>query len=97
MNSSTQRATKQLLSKLHNNYMGIEKMRLLTCESICWIGLHADIENHYQNCSTCLEFQQIQPKERLIYCEVPGRLRRVGWYRCVLLILQNLHLYFRLS
>ena len=48
-------------------------MRLLACESIYWIGINADIECYSENCPTCLIFQQMQSKERLIHHNVPGR------------------------
>ena len=54
----------QVLDQLHTNYMGIEKTKLLTCKSIYWVDLIADIKKHINNCATCLEFQQTQPKEK---------------------------------
>ena len=44
--------------------MGIKKTRLLAFKSIYWISTNAEIKAHV-NDSTCLEFQQAQPKERL--------------------------------
>ena len=31
--------------RMHSNHMGIEKMRLLTCESGYWINMNSYIEN----------------------------------------------------
>ena len=53
--------------------MGIEETRLLACKSIYWIGINADIETHIKNFSTCLEFQHMQSKGKLIHCKIPGR------------------------
>ena len=39
MNSNTQRATKQVMSQLHNNHIGGEKVRLLAHESMYWTGI----------------------------------------------------------
>ena len=67
----------QALKQLHINYMGIEKTKLLACESVYWIVTNADIENHIKNCSTCLDFQQSQPEEKPIHHDIPGKPREV--------------------
>ena len=36
---------KQILHQLQSNYMGIEKIRLLVCESVYWLNMNTDIEN----------------------------------------------------
>ena len=54
----------QVLIQLHINHMGIEKTKLLACESVYWSSINADIENYIKHCATCLEFQQTQPKEK---------------------------------
>ena len=51
-----------LEEKLHNNHMGIEKARLLVCESINCIYMNSGIENTIKYCSTYLDFKLIQPK-----------------------------------
>ena len=60
----------QALDQLNVNHMGIEKTKLLTCKSMYWVNLNNDIENHVQNCSKCLEFQQTQPKEKTIHHDI---------------------------
>ena len=54
----------QVLDQLHPNHIGIEKTKLLTHESVYWININTDIENHIKSCNTCLEFQQTQPRGR---------------------------------
>ena len=63
----------QTLDKLHINHMGIEKTELLACESISWPNINDDIENLIKNCTTCLTFQQTQPKEKMIHHDIPVR------------------------
>ena len=63
----------QALNQLHVNHMGIEKTKLLACKSIYWIDVNNDIKNYIKNCNTCLEFQQTQPKERIIQHDIPIR------------------------
>ena len=54
---------KQVLQQLHINHMGMEKTKLLAHKSISWPGINSDIEKYIKNCSTYIEFQQMQPKE----------------------------------
>ena len=61
----------QVLDQLHLNHMGIRKTKLLTCNSVYWIDINTDIEKHIQNCNTCLELQQTQPKEKLVHLDIP--------------------------
>ena len=64
---------KQVLEQFHINHMGIETTKLLACESIQWIHLNVNIENHIKNCSTYSDFQQTQLKENLIHHEISGK------------------------
>ena len=57
---------RQALQQLHVNHVGIGKTKLLACKSIYWIGVNLDIKNHINISSTCLDFQQTQPKEKKI-------------------------------
>ena len=50
--------------------MGIKKTKLLMHESVFWVNINNDIENHVKNCSMCLEFQQTQPKEKNIHYDI---------------------------
>ena len=36
----------QALQQFHVNHVGIEKTKLLACESIYWIDMNVDIKNH---------------------------------------------------
>ena len=63
----------QVLDQLHTNHTGIEKIKLLAHESIYWVDINTDIEKHIQNCTMCLEFQQMQPKEKIIHYDIPLR------------------------
>ena len=67
----------QVLRLLHTNLMSIEKTKLLAHESVYWSTINADIEDYIENCTTCLEFQQMQPKERIIHHGIPMRLWEV--------------------
>ena len=64
---------KQALEQLHINHMGVEKTKLLACESIYLPGSNSDIKKYIRNCFTHLEFQQILPKEQIIHYEIPRK------------------------
>ena len=53
--------------------MGIEKTKLLMHILVYWVNINSDIENHVKNCNMCLEFHQMQPKEKIIHHEIPLR------------------------
>ena len=63
----------QVLDQLHTNHMGIEKTKLLAHESVYWSSINVDIEKYIKNCATCLEYQQMQPKEKIIHHNIPLR------------------------
>ena len=56
---------KQILQQLHNNHVGIEKMRLPVCKSIYCLNRNTDKDNIVKQCTTCLDYQhaQLQQKE----------------------------------
>ena len=61
----------QVLNQLHPNHMGIQKTKLPTCKSIYWVNINTDNEKHIKSCNTCLEFQHMQPKEKIIHHDIP--------------------------
>ena len=63
----------QVLDQLHTNHMGIEKTKLLTYKSVYWPSINVDIEKYIISCATCLECQQMQPKENIIHHDIPLR------------------------
>ena len=63
----------QVLDQLYHNHMGIEKTKLLTGELVYWVDINTDIEKHIKNCNMCLEFQQTQPKEKIVHHDIPLR------------------------
>ena len=63
----------QILNQPHSTHMGIENMRLLACKSIYWINMSADRENAVKQCSTCLEYENMQPQEKTTPHELPTK------------------------
>ena len=62
------------LDQLHNNCMSLEKIRLQTENSLYWLNMNADIKEAVKSCSTCVEFQQMHPKNKITPLEIPGKL-----------------------
>ena len=60
-----------VLDQLHTNHMAIEKTKLLAQESVYLSSINADIENYIKHRATCLKFQQMQPKEKIIHHDIP--------------------------
>ena len=59
-----QELKQQVLDQLHIKNMGIEKTKLLMHESVYWVNIDNDIENHIKNCHTCLEFSRHSQRRR---------------------------------
>ena len=53
--------------------MGIENAKLLAHELIYWVNINDDIEKHINNCTTCVAFQQTQPKDKIIHHDIPAK------------------------
>ena len=53
--------------------MGIEKTKLLAHDSVFWSNINANIKAYRKHCATCLEFQQMQPKEKITHHDIPLR------------------------
>ena len=53
--------------------MGIEKTKLLAHKSVYWSNMNADIKIYIKQCATCLEYQQMQPKEKSIHHNISLR------------------------
>ena len=49
-------------------------MKLLVREYIYWVNINADINNVIKSCSTCLEFQATQLKDKPILHDIPDKL-----------------------
>lgn len=62
---------KNMLSKLHEGHLGIEKTRKLARDSIFWPGIIAQIIDFIAKCSVCLESRRSNTKEPMAESETP--------------------------
>ena len=62
---------KQALEQLHINHMAMKKKtKLLACELIYYPCIESNIKKYINSCSTCLEFQQMQPKKGIMHHKI---------------------------
>ena len=54
----------QVLDQLHTNHMGIEKTKLLTCESVYWSSINVDIKNISKTVLPALNINRHSQKKR---------------------------------
>ena len=54
----------QVLDQLHTNHMGIEKTKLLACESVHWPSINADIEKYIKSVLHVLNFSRYSQRRR---------------------------------
>lgn len=64
---------KEILQKLHEPHLGIEKTQLRARMSVFWKNITKDIENVTKECQTCQRHLPSQSKEPLIPTEIPPR------------------------
>ena len=62
---------KQVLQKLHQSHMGIEKTKMRARETVFWPRINQQIEDMVKSCETCLENQRKQSKEPMMASEIP--------------------------
>ena len=59
-----------ILKKLHQSHMGIEKTKLRARETVFWPGINRQIEDMVKACETCLTNRSQQRREPLIPSEI---------------------------
>lgn len=63
----------EILQKLHEPHLGIEKTLLRARTTVFWKNITKDIESMIKECHTCQIHQSSQKKEPLIQTEIPPR------------------------
>ena len=63
----------ELLSRLHESHLGIEKCRARTSEIMYWPNMSADIEETVAKCATCATFRKQNNKHPMIPHEIPDQ------------------------
>jgi hypothetical protein len=63
----------EMLDKIHQTHMGMEKCKARAREILYWPGMTNDIEEAVKNCPTCAKFRRANQREPMIPHQVPGR------------------------
>ena len=64
----------RMLSDLHDNHRGIEKMRCLSLTTVYWSGIDADITDYLNCCKTCTQHKAKQAVQPMLPTHVPDSL-----------------------
>ena len=60
-----------MLSDLHSNHRGIEKMRHLSQNTVYWPRIDANIANYVNHCKTCTQHKAKQAVQSMLPRDVP--------------------------
>ena len=60
----------EMLSRLHEGHLGIEKCRAMAREIMSWPNMSADIEETVAQCATCATFRRQNNKQPMIPHEI---------------------------
>ena len=69
----------EMLKKIHEGHLGIEKCQARARQVMYWPNINNDIENHIGRCGTCQKHRYKQAKEPMEQHEVPEKpWRKIG-------------------
>ena len=77
-------ARKEMLNKIHQGHLGIQKCKERARRSVYWPGLNQDIYSKVSLCSECAMFANRQSKEPLMPHDTPT----LPWYTVAMNIMQ---------
>ncbi|XP_057217097.1 uncharacterized protein K02A2.6-like [Triplophysa rosa] len=61
----------EMLSRIHEGHLGIEKCKRRSRDSVYWPGINSDIETMVSTCEVCLKHQNRQAREPMITTDLP--------------------------
>ncbi|KAJ8004278.1 hypothetical protein DPEC_G00157150 [Dallia pectoralis] len=61
---------KDMLQRLHEGHLGVEKCKRRACEAIYWPGINKDIEEIIEKCDICLRHHYKQVKEPMLVADL---------------------------
>ncbi|XP_026050672.1 uncharacterized protein K02A2.6-like [Astatotilapia calliptera] len=62
---------KDMLQRIHEGHLGVEKCKRRAREAVYWPGINRDIEEMIQKCETCLKHHYKQTKEPILAADLP--------------------------
>ncbi|CAI9731717.1 Hypothetical predicted protein [Octopus vulgaris] len=64
---------KEILDKIHQGHLGMEKCKLRAKSAVYWVGMYKDIEKTVSTCHICQKYRNSQQKEEMISSDIPRR------------------------
>ena len=61
-----------MLKRLHEGHLGMEKCKRRARTAVYWPSINSDIDSMVSRCATCIKHQAKQPKEPMILTEIPN-------------------------
>ncbi|KAF7643185.1 hypothetical protein LDENG_00243930, partial [Lucifuga dentata] len=61
----------EMLKRLHEGHLSMEKCKRRARTAVYWPGINADIDRMVSSCETCLKHQAKQPKEPMAITNLP--------------------------
>ncbi|XP_039890321.1 uncharacterized protein K02A2.6-like [Simochromis diagramma] len=72
-----QKMRPEMLTRIHEGHLGIEKCKRRARETVFWPGMNKDIENMIRRCETCQKYHNKHTKESMVVDETPT----APWYK----------------
>ena len=91
---------KEMLEKIHQGHMGIEKSKKHARDVLYWPGINSQIADKVSRCTTCLEHRNQNTKEPMIPSRIPSKPWALvatdlfTWDKCEYLIIVDYYLRF---
>ena len=63
----------EMLRRIHEGHLGMDKCKWRARQSICWLGMSKEIEQKIQKCETSARLLASKPKEPMLTYDVPQR------------------------
>lgn len=60
-----------ILQRIHEGHLGVEKCKRRARETVFWPGLNKDIDKLISRCDTCQKYRNKQAKEPMTVTDVP--------------------------
>ena len=64
---------KELLQRIHQGHMGIEKSKRRARDVLYWPGMNSQINGMISRCTICLEHERQSTKELMIPSRIPSK------------------------
>ena len=65
-----QQLRQDLLQRIHEGHLGVEKCKRRARDTVYWPGINKDIERMISRCETCQKHRNKQPKEPMVLADV---------------------------